>query len=97
VAYLLKARVVELQQLDITRQWCINSGGIKFSAQSITIAVDATLEYFAVTKQQLHHNRETVFYVQSMLGLHKRVDLSNISWHQSRTHVQSYSILYDSI
>jgi hypothetical protein len=46
VAYLLKAGIVELQQLAITSQWPVNNNrGIVFSAQSMLMAANATTEY----------------------------------------------------
>jgi hypothetical protein len=45
VAYWLKARIVESQQLAITSQWPINNNrGTVFCAESVPMAVHATME-----------------------------------------------------
>jgi hypothetical protein len=46
VAYSLKARTVESQQLAVTMQWPVNNNrGMVFSAQSMLMAVHITMEY----------------------------------------------------
>jgi hypothetical protein len=45
VAYLLKAIIVESQQLAVTRQGPVNNNREMFSAQPVPAAVHATMEY----------------------------------------------------
>jgi hypothetical protein len=45
LAYSLKARIVESQQLAVTRQQPINNRGMVFSAQAMLMASHATMEY----------------------------------------------------
>jgi hypothetical protein len=46
VAYLLKARIVELKQPAVTSQCPVNNNkGMVFSAQSVPMVAHATMEY----------------------------------------------------
>jgi hypothetical protein len=53
VAYLLKARNVESQQLAVTRQQPVNNRGILFSAESMLMALHTTTEYVIKVKLSL--------------------------------------------
>jgi hypothetical protein len=70
VAYSLKARTVESQQLAVTRQRPINNNrGMAFSAQSV--ACNSGIHH-AIAKQQLHCNRRMVFSTWSVPRCYKQ-------------------------
>jgi hypothetical protein len=71
VAYSLKARIVESQQPDVTRQQPINNRGMVFSAQSILMAAHARIKYVIPLLSNNCSVTGTVFSTQSMLRCYK--------------------------